>query len=138
MKKKNKIFLTLIFLFLSACASTGGGKTGAASPALTPELKVASTPGRLRAKIAFKNTGTKEIVINDLHSKNFKVQMADGKPMTFRGSGVAGEVLTVKPGQTVEAAFSLQDSYPFWDRRTKYKIWYEAPGLKTNTVQVWF
>lgn len=116
--------------------STSGG---ASTPkGLASVLKVTPAAGKLKAKIEFTNSGSKETVVSGLDSRNFHVETVDGKPMAFKGKGGLAEVVHVPPGQTVESEFNLQDNYPFWDRRTKYKIWYESPSLKTNTVQVWY
>lgn len=111
---------------------------GSSGGAVDAKLSVASTPGRLKAKMVLKNTSGKEIVLTDLNPKYFKVEMLDGKAMAFKGAAANAEQVTIKPGGTTETAFALQDSYSFWDRRTKYKIWYDGPDLKSNVVQTWF
>lgn len=131
--------LALIFLVgLSACSTLKTAGSAPQAAGLDAQLAVTSVPGRLKAKLVLKNTGSKELVVSDLNAKNFRVEMLDGKAMPFRGAAPAVEPVKIKPGESVETAFSLQDNYPFWDRRTKYKITYDSPALKTNTVQVWF
>jgi hypothetical protein len=67
------------------------------------------------------------------------VQTTDGKAVETKGNpNKPAPPLKIKPGETAEATFSLQDNYSFWDRLTKYKITYDGPALKTGPVQVWF
>jgi hypothetical protein len=134
---KNLTVLALLFT-TTACTSMGAKAPAASQPGLDTQLKVTSGLGHLKAKLVLKNMSAKEMTVGDLNSKNFKVETADGKAMPFKGASAPGESLHLKPGESTEAAFNLQDNYPFWDRRTKYKIWYEAPDLKSNVVQVWF
>ncbi|MBX3022224.1 MAG: hypothetical protein KF799_11170 [Bdellovibrionales bacterium] len=133
MKKTILIFMGLFLLV--GCSSTGGSTDKGDAQA---QLSVSSVPGRLKAKLVMKNESGKELVFTDLNPKYFKVEMVNGKAMAYKGPGQSTEALTVKPGAMAETAFSLQDSYAFWDRRTKYKIWYDSPSLKSNAVQVWF
>jgi hypothetical protein len=125
-------------LFLVGCASgsvTGGGST---PKGLSSVLKVTPERGKLKARLELTNSSSSEVVVSGLNPRNFHVETVDGKVMEFKGKSGEAEALHVAPGQTVETGFNIQDNYPFWDRRTKYKIWYESPNLKTNAVQVWF
>lgn len=131
------LFLFFAVVVLNAgCASSS--KTSAPS-GLDAQLKVTGANSVLKAKLLLKNSGSKEIVLNDLNSRYFKVVTLDNKPVeTKANSGKPSEVVRVKPGETVETTFALQDNYSFWDRLTRYKVWYEGPNLKTEPVQVWF
>jgi len=127
----------LAFLLLAACASKApiSNETGA----VAGDLKVSSTTaGHLRAKLSVKNTTTKDVTLPSPTSAAFRVETTDGKAMSYKGSRASGPPVTLKAGEAQEFAFSLQDNYSFWDRRTKYKIWFESPELKSNVVQVWF
>lgn len=130
--------LIATFLFLSLLAGCASGSKSAPS-GVAPELKVTSSPGRLKAKLLLKNTSAHDLVVKELDPKNFKVETADNKAMPLKAGNLkATEPVTIKPGETAELTFNLQDNYPFWDRLTKYRIWYEGSGLKTNVVQVWY
>lgn len=122
---------------LTGCA-TGRGGSRPSPTDLGVDLKVTSIVGKLKAKLTLTNTSQREVVVDDLEVRFFHVETVDGKPMAFKGKSAPGEALHIAPGASAESAFVLQDSYPFWDRRTKYKIWYESSNLKSNVVQVWF
>jgi|GEM_PF-4462105 len=108
-------------------------------PGLDAQLKVTGANSQLKAKLMLKNTTSDEINVAGLNSKFFVVQTTDGKPVEAKkNSGKSIPTVKVKPGATEEVTFSLQDNYSFWDRLTKYKIFYEGPDLKTEAVQVWF
>lgn len=129
--------LLVFMLLLTACAS----KTPApdVASALTSDLKVSSTTsGHLRARLTLTNPTKNALTIPGPGASAFRVETIDGKAMAFKGSRTPPAPLVLKPGESVETAFSLQDNYAFWDRRTKYKIWFESPELKSNVVQVWF
>ena len=113
-------------------------KTGTA-PGADAQLKVNGANSQLTAKVLVKNNTKKEMILSELNSKYFVVQTNDGKAVEARpNSGKSVAPLKIKPGETAEAVFSLQNNYSFWDRLTKYKIAYDGPGLKTAPVQVWF
>jgi hypothetical protein len=132
----------LLIMFLVGCATTKNrDNTGEQTPTsgdLGVDLKVTSTVGKLKAKLEFTNRSNHDVDVSGLEARYFRIETVDGKAMEFRGKSAPGEVLHIAPTATAESSFILQDSYPFWDRRTKYKIWYESPSLKSNTVQVWF
>ncbi len=126
-------------VFIAGCASQSAGVKGAASSEVEAQLKVSAGSGKLKAKLNLKNNTSREIDVKNLDSKFFSVQTIKDEPMALKNS--KGEVIPtvhLKPGEAKEIAFSLQDNYSFWDRLTKYKIWYEGDGLKSNVAQVWF
>lgn len=133
--KKTAFFSLILVGALAGCASGSKGSNAD----VDAQLKVTGANSQLKAKLQVKNLTDKEVVIKDLNSKYFVVQTADGKPVETKGSAdKPAPPLKIKPGETAEAVFSLQNNYSFWDRLTKYKITYEGPDLKTGPVQVWF
>jgi len=142
MKAKSKFSAMAVALTMGwclGCSSPGPKKAAAPSKNLEAQLKVSGANSQLKAKLMLKNTGSKEILINDLNSRFFKVETLDSKPMEAKALGAKpGGAVRLKPGESVETAFSLHENYSFWDRLTRYKIWYDGPEVKSNVVQVWF
>lgn len=136
---KNNFDKILFFaLLLTGCATS---KTNlAAQKILKSELKVTSTIGHLKAKLNLTNTSKSELTLNNIDASHFRVQTTDGKVMSYKSKGnhPPNVPVHIGPGQTEELLFDLQNSYAFWDRRTKYEVWYEDAELKTNIVRVWF
>lgn len=106
---------------------------------LASDLRVTSTTtGHLRAKLRLMNAGPEPIAIEGPSLADFHVETKDGKALAFKGPRTPGAPLRLQPGESVETTFELQERYPFWDRRTKYRIWFDAPFAKSNVDQVWF
>ena len=138
MRNQIWIFLSLI-VFIAGCAGMGAGVKAAAISDVEAQLKVSAGSGKLKAKLSLKNNTSRDIDVKSLDSKHFTVQTIKDEPMALKNpKGELMAAVHLKPGETKEIAFSLQDNYPFWDRLTKYKIWYEGDGLKSNVAQVWF
>jgi hypothetical protein len=141
MKTMRLLLISGLVLALTGCAGTGKKTQGSAAADSGAQLKVVSGAGKLKAKLAITNTSSRDMVLKDLREQYFKVETLDNKPMPFKSAVAQGEkapAVVVKPGQTIEQEFSLQNNFPFWDRLTKYKIKYDSPELESNEVQVWF
>jgi hypothetical protein len=118
----------------SSLSKGGGGDVDA-------QLKVNASAGKLWAKMALKNTSGHQVVVRDIDKRFFRVETTDGKAMEPKNPHAKSEgrvPITLKPAESVELSFNLNDDYNFWDRLTKYRIWYEGSGLKSNVVQTWF
>lgn len=138
---KNSVWLINVGLMvmLSACASSPKKALPELQDKVETQLKVSTGGGKVRAKLLFTNRGTRELVLEDLAATNFKIEMADGQTLVYRGDVLAkSEPLRLKPGQSVETTYNLQQAFPFKDRLTRYKIRFENPQIRSNDTQVWY
>jgi hypothetical protein len=133
------LFNSFLMVMLGACAISPQGKAPALQDKVETQLKISTGGGRVRAKLLLTNQGPRELVLNDLRAKNFKIETADGQILSYKGEVLANaESLRLKPGQSLETAFNLHQSFPFKDRLTRYKIRFENAQVRSNDAQVWY